>query len=301
MPTKIEWTTSTWNPITGCTPISPGCQNCYAKTMSRRLAGLYGYPEAPDNFKVTLHPDKLYKPLHWKKPQMIFVCSMGDLFHKDVLDEWIDQVFYIMVKCPQHVFQILTKRPERMHEYFHTLAKLNEYPEDQNRIMRGGHIHYQEIHAAVIRYRKGESQPNVWLGVTCENQATADERIPWLLKTPAAVRFVSAEPLLEPIDFQNLHTSFEWYESGKIIEITIDGLQNTFHGITLGDERIDQIIVGAETGQGKRPMPASWARSIRDQCKEAGVPFFFKKDSMGRRTLDGEMYEEYPDEWKECE
>ena len=250
--TKIEWTDKSWNPITGCTPISPGCKNCYASRMSKRLAGRAGYPEAPDNFKVTLHPDKLNEPLKWKKGRMVFVCSMGDLFHKDVPESMIIDVFRVARNCEQHTFQILTKRPERMYRF------LTE---------KCGKGQFSYPFAGL---------PNIWLGVTCEDQKRADERIPLLLKTPAAVRFVSAEPLLEPIDF----------------------------GIDIGEgvgklaiDRLDWIIVGAETGQGKRYMNPEWAEDILNQCDDVKVPFFFKKDSEGRGDLNGLEYHKYPD-WR---
>src|SRR3990170_4343202 len=159
--TKIEWATKSWNPITGCTKVSAGCQNCYAKRMAKRLAGRYGYPK--DNpFAVTPHPERLQEPLSWKKPQRIFVCSMGDLFHEAVSFSFVRRVLDIVDSCPQHTFLFLTKRPERM-EY---------YP-----------------------------RRNVWLGVSVENQETEDERIPLLLQPPAAKRFVSYEPALGPVDF----------------------------------------------------------------------------------------------------
>lgn len=176
--TKIEWVINqdgtkgkTWNPVSGCTPISPGCAHCYAKRMAQRLAGRCGYPEAPHEFDVTLHPEKVGDPLRWKKPTRVFVCSMSDLFHHDVPFEFIKDVSRVMRACPQHTFQVLTKRPERMAEF-----------------------------AAAI----GIAWPNVWLGVTAEDQEQADQRIPVLLQIPAAVRFVSIEPLLEPVDLSTI-------------------------------------------------------------------------------------------------
>jgi len=248
--TKIEWSEMVWNPITGCTPISPGCLNCYALRMSKRLAGRYGYPEAPDNFRVTLHPARLNEPMKWKKPRMIFVCSMSDLFHDDVPDTFIEEVFWIIEENFQHTFQILTKRPERMCEFMN----------------KGGHSF------------KTLPIPNLWLGVTAENQKCADERIPWLLKTPAVVRFVSAEPLLEPIDFSKPLWAYAEKEN------------HAFPFNTM----LHWIIVGAETGPGKRPMQNEWAEDILTQCDHAKIPFFFKKDSEGRGTLNGLEYHEFP-------
>ena len=167
--TKIEWATKVWNPITGCTKISEGCRNCYAFRMSKRLAGRYGYPK--DNpFAVTFHPERLNEPLHWKKPQKIFVCSMGDLFHKDVLRSYIGLIWRTMQKASQHTFLVLTKRADRIAEL---LKNTSVFP----------------------------TLPNVWLIVSVEDQKTADERIPLLLQTPAAKRGVSYEPALGPVDF----------------------------------------------------------------------------------------------------
>lgn len=163
--TKISWCDKTWNPITGCTKCSPGCVNCYAERMSKRLAGRCGYPKE-NPFAVTFHPDKLQEPMKWHKPSRIFVCSMGDLFHEQVKDEWIDAVFMTMDLSRRHTFMILTKRPERMREYL------------------SGRTHI---------IRMVYPLPNVWLGVTVENQEQADKRIPFLLDTPAAKRFVSVE------------------------------------------------------------------------------------------------------------
>ncbi len=165
MPSNIEWTDETWNPITGCTKISAGCKNCYAERMARRLAGRYGYKPQPHHFDVTLHEDKLDKPIHWMKPRMIFVCSMGDLFHEDVPNVWIDDIINIASVANQHTYMILTKRPKRMHEYF----SFNEIPE------------------------------NVWAGVTTEHQQAYFSRVAWLKDIKASVKFVSMEPLLGKI------------------------------------------------------------------------------------------------------
>jgi len=241
MSTKIEWTDETWNVVTGCTPISPGCANCYARRMARRLAGRFGYPEAPDHFNVTLRPDRLKQPLHWCEPRMVFVCSMSDLFHEDVPPDFTWKVIEVMWMSFHHTFQILTKRPERAADI---LTRSMWWNNDTPR--------------------------NIWLGVTAENQEQADKRIPILLQIPAAVRFVSVEPMLEPID---------------LTLYTFDSFQ---------DEPLDWVIVGAETGPGKREMQLDWARDILHTCKSSGTPFFFKKDGVGNHTLDGVMYEEFP-------
>lgn len=234
---KIEWTDETWNPITGCIPISEGCQNCYAKRMANRLRGRYGYPE-DEPFRVTYHRDKFDTPLFWKKPRRCFVCSMGDLFHKDV--EWpvIDEVFNQTSTYRAHEFIVLTKRIEAAWYYFNS-----------------------PIHNTSTS-RKLFLTPNLWLGVTCENQQRADERIPILLQIPAAVRFVSCEPMLGAIDLDNYLMNNE----GKYMNV----LECGFH-------YLDWAICGGETGTGARPLHPDWARSLRDQCQDAGVPFFFKQ------------------------
>ena len=234
MPTKVEWADETWNTISGCSKISSGCLNCYAERMSKRLAGRYGYPTAPHNFDVTLHPDKLNEPLRWKKPRRVFVCSMGDLFHEDVGVLVLLELWSVMARCPQHTFMILTKRPTKMHEF------MDMEP-------------------------MGRRLPNVWLGVTVESP---DQlwRVEHLLQIPAAVHFVSVEPMLGPLNMGNL----------------------------LIQAGVDWIICGAETGPGARPMDLDWARDLRDQCVSAAVPFFFKRDSDGNRELDGRMWEQRP-------
>lgn len=233
--TKIEWTTSTWNPTTGCSPVSKGCDNCYAAAMSKRLQAM-GLAKYRDGFKVRCHPYELGKPLHWKKPRMIFVNSMSDLFHHEVPDEFIVNVCDVIRRRPQHIFQILTKRPKRMKQF--------GWPD------------------------------NVWIGVSAENQKEADHRIPHLLETTAAVRFVSAEPLLAPLDLQPF---FEW--------TNIDG------------ERVNRgphwVIVGCETGPKRRPCDIEWVRDIVEQCRAAGVPVFVKKlDIDGKVTGDMDKWPE---------
>lgn len=235
--TKIEWSEHTWNPVTGCSPISEGCHNCYARRMARRLAGRCGYPEAPHHFDVTLRPDRLDIPLQRKKPTTYFVCSMSDLFHENVPFEFITQVFDVMcdARSQHHVFQLLTKRPERINKWLNWVA---EYWNGNSPF---------SVDWEVLGYAA-----NVWLGASIENQPTADERIPLLLQTPAAVHFVSVEPMLEPVDL------WVWKK----------GL--------LGWNDLDWVICGGETGPGARPMHPDWARSLRDQCQASNTPFFFK-------------------------
>lgn len=249
MPTKIEYCDETWSPVTGCDPDdgyqSDACVHCWARRMSKRLAGRSGYPQAPHNFDVTLHPDRLDQPLHWRKPRRVFVCSMGDLFHEDVPNEFIFQILERVRNVRQCTFLILTKRPERMRDYFHYRS-----------------THWQKPF------------PNLWLGVTAENQEQADKRIPVLLRIPAAVRFVSYEPGLEQIHIKRYLLS----------------------GAHKFRQDLNWVICGCENGPGARPMELDWARSLRDQCQAAGVPFFYKRGSDGSRLLDGRMWEEYPGE-----
>lgn len=291
---KIEWTEATWNPIVGCSVVSPGCTNCYAM----KWAGwrMEDNPRTPHyrgttqkskgghvwTGKVALAShDTITAPIRWKRPRRIFVNSMGDLFHESVPDDWIDKVFAVMALSPQHTFQMLTKRAERMREYcslpdrmFRIAATSQEWPTFQDAIQ---HIPIFE------RTISGKFFPNVWLGVSAEDQQRADERIPALLETPAAIRFVSAEPLLGEIDLR-----------GYIPVVWSHGAQrwchpDDFHAFecTLsepaGDDEenqlpsLDWIIAGGESGPGARPMHPAWPRLIRNQCKAAGVPFFFKQ------------------------
>ncbi|HVJ49393.1 phage Gp37/Gp68 family protein [Desulfitobacterium sp.] len=285
--TKIEWLNSpdgkkgmVWNPITGCKKISEGCRNCYAERMSKRLAGRCGYPK-DDSFKVTLHPEKLDEPLKWKKPRRIFVNSMSDLFHDDVPDEFIDRVFAAMADASQHTFMILTKRPERMRKYLSP---------DNPRYTARKVFDLTQSEAGKFDCDLHWPLSNVWLGVSVENQAVADERIPLLLQTPAAVRFISMEPLLGPVNLTNLH-----YERVT----SIDAL-NGFHGFPkphAEGRKLDWVICGGETGPGARPCHTDWIRSLRDQCQSANIPFFFK--SWGEYCAPSQMPENTYMAW-EC-
>lgn len=230
--TKIEWTDQTWNPVTGCDKVSQGCKNCYAEVMHRRLRGMF-----PDKYSkpflgnIEIHEDELNKPAQWRKPRMVFVNSMSDLFHYKVPFSFIYKVFAIMDVCHWHTFQVLTKRPDRMLEF------MAQYP---------------------------KVLPNVWLGVSCEDQKQADLRIPLLLQVPAAVRFLSCEPLLGPIDLCQSIRIYEQQRSGAF--------QTTFFS-----DKLHWVIVGGESGHHARPMHPDWVRTIRDQCAAANVPFFFKQ------------------------
>lgn len=229
---SIEWTESTWNPLTGCTKISPGCKHCYAERMARRLRAM-GQANYANGFALTLHPEALDLPLRWKKPQTIFVNSMSDMFHARVPREFILRAFDVMQQAYWHRFQVLTKRSER-------LARLS----------------------ALLPWAA-----NIWMGVSVENDSYTN-RIDHLRDTGAAVKFLSLEPLLGPLD--NLQLDY-----------------------------IDWVIVGGESGPRARPMNADWVKSIRDQCTNRSVPFFFKqwggvqKKKFGR-TLEGRTWDEMP-------
>jgi protein gp37 len=258
--TSIEWTDETWNPATGCDKVSPGCDNCYAEGIANRFAGT---PQFPNGFGVTLRPERLRQPLKWRKPRRVFVNSMSDLFHKDIPDSFIAQVFTVMATAGQHTFQVLTKRPGRMR----ALMSSAEFQQD-----------VRDFADATGRNGWDESWPlpNVWLGVSAEDQKWADVRIPALIDTPAAVRFVSAEPLLGPIDL------FGDVERPGPAIVRTGVSQPTDYGTGVEydwDDQpgIDWVIVGGESGPKARPMHPDWARSLRDQCTTAGVAYLFKQ------------------------
>ena len=244
----IAWTEASWNPVTGCTKVSAGCKHCYAE---REWARLSANPKASDYFgriftDVQMHAHRLDQPLRWRRPRMIFVNSMADLFHESVPDAFIDQVFAVMALAPQHTFQVLTKRVERMREWF--------APGYDNREHAVGQA-MREIAAS----RGGDDAglpewplANVWLGVSAEDQETADARIPVLLEMPAAVRWVSLEPLLGPVDL----------EKGL-------GLNPT--------AKIAWVVCGGESGPRARVFRVEWAREILRQCRAADVLFFMKQ------------------------
>lgn len=229
----IEWTEATWNPVTGCNKISPGCKHCYAERMAKRLRAMR-QPNYKNGFALTLQPQMLEMPLTWRRPQTIFVNSMSDLFHEYVPLDYIQRVFDVMRRAHWHRFQVLTKRAERLGELSGSLS----WPE------------------------------NVWMGVSVESEDYID-RIDHLRETPAAIKFLSLEPLLGPLPELNLKS-------------------------------IDWVIVGGESGPGARPMEPSWALNIRDQCAASGIPFFFKQwggknKKKAGRLLEGKLYDEMPE------
>lgn len=273
----IEWTDATWNPITGCSVVSPGCTNCYAmKLAGTRLknhpsrAGLTRDSKAGPvwNGVVRLNEQWLAQPLSWKRPRMIFVCAHGDLFHESVPDEWIDQVFAVMAEAHWHTFQVLTKRAERMRAYIGSDATLERIGLIQRR------VHDDSCAYTNVAIDGIWPLSNVWLGVSVEDQARANERIPALLATPAQIRFLSAEPLLGPIDF---------YATSAVMPVDAYPWAN---GPIL--QGIDWVIAGGESGRDARPMYAGWARILRDQCADADVAFFFKQWGSFRPLTNAE-------------
>lgn len=260
--TGIEWTDATWNPVTGCTKVSPGCDHCYAETFAERWRGTPGH-YYENGFDVQLRPDKLELPLSWRKPKRVFVNSMSDLFHDSVPDEYIARVFAVMALAERHTFQVLTKRHARMR----SLLRSDAFWKAAD-ISRSSGV-------ARLDAAGNPTLTNIWLGVSAENQQWADIRIPALLDTPAAVRFVSAEPLLGHIEFE-----FENHYAPD--HSNCSGLVSPAHEPACGREPgrhwgIDWVIVGGESGRGARPMHPQWARDIRDQCQNAGVAFLFKQ------------------------
>ena len=240
---KIEWTDATWNPVTGCTKVSPGCKHCYAQTFAERFRGVPGHP-FEQGFDLRLWPERLELPLAWRTPKRIFVNSMSDLFHPGVPDSFVDRVFDTMVEASWHQFQVLTKRPERMAAYV------------QSRRTRHGLL--------------GSRHPHIWLGASVENQRYVP-RAQVIASLRSAVRFLSCEPLLGPLDL----------------------------GDVLGPWSVNWVIVGGESGHGARPMDPSWVLAIREQCARARVPFFFKQwggrtPKEGGRDLDGRRWDQMP-------
>lgn len=285
---KIEWTEKTWNPVRGCSLVSAGCTNCYAMRQAHRFSGpgqaYEGLTRLTSNGpvwtgKVILAEDKLEEPLHWKKPARIFVNSMSDLFHESLPDEAIDKVFAVMALCPQHTFQVLTKRADRMYRYLtgtkhraRHFRRLGQYPEPLR--LDGIAARRSDIRCGIVSIggREGYESieglnwplPNVWLGVSVENQETADERIPWLLKTPASVRWVSYEPAIGPVDFSMWHCEcpVKCDQEGGQISCSTDGY-------------LDWVIVGGESGPGARPFNIRWARDVIANAGD--VPVFVKQ------------------------
>lgn len=287
--TSIQWTDRTWNPVRGCSVVSPGCVNCYAMKQAHRFSGV-GKPYQGLTKQTSAGPQwtgavrgvipALNAPLRWKKPARIFVNSMSDLFHEAVSDEWIDQVFAVMALCPQHTFQILTKRADRMRAYMVALDRAIRIPtetfprwksEAESILQKRGDINSVVTHQWPL--------PNVWLGVSVENQKYADERVPMLLQAPAAVRFISAEPLLGPVEltYNRMCGAMGWGPPApprRDKPATEDPSQLRW---VLGAKAISWVIVGGESGNCARMLDTTFARSIVKQCAAAGVACFVKQ------------------------
>lgn len=303
----IEWTDATWNPVAGCSPVSPGCANCYAARLAHRFNT--PSPKSPYHNLTRLQVNQtgkrsvlwtgdtrisesqLHTPFGWRRPRRVFVCSMSDLFHESVTNEFIAHVFSVMALCEQHTFLVLTKRAARMREWFQWVeeqAIVSNLTQTKAPVWRFLAVYGHLLPGGNPRDRGWRSHlsaswplRNVWLGVSVENQAKADERVPLLLRCPAATRFVSCEPLLAPVDLTRIEG--------------IDALVPQ-----AGSRRsLNWVIAGGESGPGARPMDLDWARSLRDQCVAAGVPYFFKhvggvqKGPYGR-DLDGRTWDDAP-------
>lgn len=278
---NIEWTGHTWNPIAGCSVKSPGCKHCYAMPMAARLeamgqalyVGLTTLTKAGPVFNGTVRQageHVLLAPLKRKKPTVYFVNSMSDLFHENVPDEWIDRIFAVMALSPQHTFQVLTKRADRMREYCLTLGRHHEVDRVSIAMKKiYADIGFGASGAFYTMGKVGWHFKNIWLGVSTERQTEADERIPLLLETPAAVRFISAEPLLAPIILHPLGCGTNALSSGT-------------------GPNLDWVIVGGESGRGYRMMNSDWARSLRDQCADAGVAVFIKQ-MAGKKPIPADL------------
>jgi protein gp37 len=303
--TAIEWTQApgykgeTWNPVTGCDRVSPGCANCYALDLAARLKRM-GQPRyqrdgdpktSGPGFGLTLHPDKLEEPLRWRKPRMVFVNSMSDLFHEEIPQGYIDDVFATMAMAPRHIFQVLTKRPERMRDYF-TDGK--PWERVANRCYK---IHRYGSRGRQVATRQAWPLPNVWLGVSIENRRFVD-RADLLRETPAAVRFISAEPLIGPL--------VGAHETAVEEEMHYDWPDDDYTGPPLSLLNIDWLICGGESGPRHRPIDPDWVRDLLWECKQMPHPYtgwttaFFMKQWGGRtpkaggRELDGRTWDEWP-------
>jgi protein gp37 len=251
----IAWTETTWNPVSGCSKVSQGCKHCYAERLFPRV-----YPGRKFT-DVQTHPNRLRQPLSWRKPKRIFVNSMSDLFHEAIPEEFIVQVFAVMALAPRHQFQVLTKRPERMRVFVSQLARSIAPLEIAARAM-GYSFKFHDL--SLLPW----PIPNVWLGVSVENQETADERIPVLLQTPAAVQFLSCEPLLEPINFMRVLLEQKLYRPTP---------QSWRPEAFTPWPKLSWVIVGGESGPKARPMNIEWVHSLVEQCKAADIAVFVKQ------------------------
>lgn len=323
--TGIEWADATWNPIVGCSVVSPGCTNCYAMGMAARLQAISDSWHKEGTLHLTHYagttvrtkagavwsgklmvaPEHVFtQPLRWRRPRRIFVNSMGDLFHEGHHDEAIDHVFAVMALAPQHTYMVLTKRSARMRAYLSD-------PDTHHRICVAACDIAMELDLRVILLSHPSLEPhappgprihlyrwplpNVWLGVSTEDQRRANERVPNLLATPAAIRFVSAEPLLGPLNLFSLNERRG--ERGMITDWH-DALRGFRFGPSEETAGLDLVIAGGESGPKARPMHPDWVRSLRDQCAAAGTAFFFKQWGEWRWAPDKAHFKELiPDRW----
>jgi len=339
---KIQWTEQTWNPIIGCSKISPGCENCYAEKMAGRLANMrstYYYMNVvkiDDDIhspykafgewdgKTHFVSSQLQNPMKRKKPTMYFVCSMGDLFHESVPFEWIDKVMAVIGRSQQHTFQILTKRPVRMKEYLMSEGRYDNILKEAQNIS----FYPEGLGIGISSPKDLKWWPNIWLGVTCENQEQANKRIPILLDIPAKVRFVSIEPMLDKVDLTRFFPSGYWgihptkgemwYPKYYMVKCKCGWIGSSEYlggGGPIADTgdnfdcycpscereedwvdiegKLDWVICGGESGPNARPMHPDWVKSLRDQCESANVPFFFKQWGEWRLHSQTNMYELY--------
>lgn len=326
--TGIQWTDATWNPIAGCSIVSPACTNCYAMAQAARIVRCAAGLERETHYAGTIEtvngrpvwtgavhvaPDHiLTQPLRWRRPRRIFVNSMSDLFHEAVADETIDRIFAVMALAPQHTFQVLTKRPKRMRAYMMRRCDRGRWPAmDMAALMAAT----GRWNTPALDLRNGWPLPNVWLGVTAERQKEADERIPILLDTPAEKRFVSVEPMLGPIDLRRIAMLEIEYETGFHYQDVLRAgswSPKPFFRPSQPDEpqvyftnhsdtnKLDWVICGGESGPGARTMVDAWARDLIAQCKDARVPAFMKQMGGIRKPFrpipDDMLVREFPDE-----
>lgn len=281
---KIEWTDATWNPTRGCSKIAAGCAHCYAETFAERFRGVKGHPYE-QGFDPRIAPEKLLEPLRWKKPRRIFVDSMSDLFHESFPDRYIAAVFGVMSACAErglgHTFQLLTKRPAAALSWFRWFES-QRIPQSVLHEAVKSYVGYDEPHRPAVNLAAGWPLPNVWIGTSIANQHDADANIPILLQIPAAIRFLSVEPLLGPIDLS------PWF----------DNIAVSNHGdwMRINDlpQAIHWVIVGGESGPKARPCNVEWSRSIVRQCKAASVPVFVKQlGAHVRGSHDGFLVDRY--------
>lgn len=277
--TAIEWADATVNVINGCDVVSPGCKHCYAMKQAHRFPVRQGLTRKTAGGmvwtgEVRFHEPALQQVLRWRRPRKIFWNAHGDTFHKDVPDEWIDRCFAAMAATPQHIHQVLTKRPERMRRYCDRITSATGAGAICDQMVLLGFI--EQARAFLPRQAELSHLPNVWLGVSVEDQLRADERIPILLDTPAAIRWLSMEPLLGQVDLSRFlqavhHHPANRNRDSEAMMALIKAARDRMGG------GIDWVVLGGESGPKARPMDPRWARAIRDQCAAAGVPFLFKQ------------------------